>query len=379
MKAIQATIIACVALFTACGSVPTPDFAAGLMQREWVSFDIETQYSHKGEITYINKSHIILHNINDSTQEIALFFDEGESVLITPEKMTHIIPNNLEIAQFECGARFYDAAVVEAVDIYMDYFQMYYPMYDELGCTYKEKARRGIIDGDTTYIIKASKPKKECYSNGTCRLIDQPVWYTYSSRQKAVIKAQALIYARNEAIATLGNIDFGNKQAFIDSVFDLESDKYENYDRLPINTYYPTQVRYTQNSEMNDTVLDFPIIHLASGNTTTLRQMQGTTLLHYYGFRLNHDYYTTVQTLAGDVDNVVWLMPFSNNTERFNQLVEQENLGTNLYYCKGFTQYLTNHAKAFLINPDHKTQAVLHSNENTFGEWIARLKSEGNL
>lgn len=379
MRSILATIIACAALFSACKSCPTPDFAAELMQHEWVSFDIETQYYHKGEITHHNKCHTILHNINDSTQEIALFIDGGEAALITPKRMIHIMPDNLEIAQFDRESQFYDAGVGDVVSIYMKYFQMYYPLYDEVGCAYEEKAQRGIIDGDTTFIIKAIKPQKHCYSDGTCRLIDLPVWYTYNSRQKAVIKAQSILNARNKDISTLENIDFGNKRALIDSVFDIESDRYRNYELLPLNTYYPSRIRFTQNTDMSSTVLDFPLIHLASGDTTTLRQMQGTTLLYYYGFGLEHDRYSAVQTAVGSVDNVVWLMPFSNNTERLKQHAVQENLGTNLYYCKGLTRHLADGAasRAFLISSDHRTQSVLNLKENTFEEWIAKLKSEG--
>lgn len=345
---------------------------------EWISFDVETSYFHSGNCTPIGNCHVIIHNINDSVQEIALFNEDNEAILITPEAMIHIDPNYKCIARFQKDHEVYYSCVGMALQSHVDYFPMYYPLYDENRVVLDDKAKRKVQNGDTLYILKGTKTVKYCYPNGTCQLADKKIVYLYSCRQKSFIQAIHNDGVSGKEVSTISNIDYSVQSALIDSVFNIADKRYDDYERLSINEYYPHLTQYTRNTRMNDTVLDFPLVNLASGDTTSLRQMQGTTLLYFYNFYLDNEWYSTVESLGRRVaDSIIWLMPVSNNVERLNQLAAEERLGTNLYYAKGFTRHLIvdNNNQAYLISSDHKTVSIFNRIE-TFEEWMGKLLTE---
>ncbi len=363
-------------MLASCRSYGTDFLERGIMQNEeWISFDVETVNQYKGECLRSVNCHVIFHNINDSVQEIALFTKDGSSFLITPEEMTHIDPHYGLIARFRKGHMNYYGCVGMPLHNYVHYLSMYYPLYDDYSVVLSDKARRKLWKGDTIYIIEGTKTVKYCYTNGTCELKDEKTTYLYSCRQRAFLHSRHSYAFRGRETSTITHIDLNDQRALIDSVFNLADKRYDGYERLAINEYYPHLIEYTRNTEMNDTILDFPLVNLASGDTTSLRQMQGTTLLYFYNFYLDNEYYSTVETLGRQVaDNIIWLMPTSNNVERLNQMATGENLGSNLYYTKGLTRHLIadNHHQAYLIGPDHKTLSVFDRIE-TFEEWIQKL------
>ena len=141
------------------------------------------------------------------------------------------------------------------------------------------------------------------------------------------------------------------------------------YDRFSGNTYIQSCVS-TTNTETNDTVLDFPLVNVRSGDTVTLRQMQGTTLLHYAYFGMGKDYFLAPDAYAPQVQNIIMVFSNSNNAELMRSLYDSLELADNVYYAKGLTKEISiDFNRAILIGPDHKTVAVCPAGTD-FGKWI---------
>ena len=130
---------------------------------------------------------------------------------------------------------------------------------------------------------------------------------------------------------------------------------------------------------MNDTVLDFPLVNVRSGDTVTLRQMQGTTLVHMAWFDEGRESFVAPDAYSPQVRNVVMLFPNSNNVELMRSLCDSLGLDDNVYYAKGITKELSlqfNHA--ILIGPDHKTIAACPAGQD-FDKWIRETLKKNRI
>jgi hypothetical protein len=155
----------------------------------------------------------------------------------------------------------------------------------------------------------------------------------------------------------------------LDSIFNLDAPWYAKYDRFSGNSYIQSRVS-TTNTETNDTVLDFPLVNVRTGDTVTLRQMQGTTLLHYAYFGMGKDYFLVPDAYAPHIQNIVMVFPNSNNDELMRAVTDSLGLADNVYYAKGLTRVLSiDFNRAILIGEDHKTMATYPAGTD-FDKWI---------
>lgn len=347
-----------------------------LLGHEWVEFDVNTGlYMGRECINPQPNVHVIINNRSDSTQALYLFVGETEVIKITPTEMVHIMHDYRHIYTFPASGELYDDCIAMALQSYLDYFPMYYPSYDDWRLVLDGKVKRKKIeDSDTVYLIKGKKMERHCYADGYCKMKESAVIYRFSTKQGAFVEAQKPEKLRYSTKSKISNIHFDDQSNVVDSVFNIASKLYEEYDKIPADTYYYVATLFTTDTVMTDTVLDWPIVNLATGDTTTLRRMEGSTLLYLFNFNLDSSWYAEGQGATGIADTLVWLMPLSNNTERLQQIVDTYHLGRNIYYTKGFTQHLSNEYRAYLIDKNHHTAACFNQERISLKEWIEALK-----
>ena len=72
-----------------------------LMSHEWISFHVDKiRIEGKNMEPTIVGYDIVIHNVNDSVQEIASFHIDGESYMITPQWAKYVSTQNCDIAHY---------------------------------------------------------------------------------------------------------------------------------------------------------------------------------------------------------------------------------------------------------------------------------------
>ncbi len=119
-------------------------------------------------------------------------------------------------------------------------------------------------------------------------------------------------------------------------------------------------------------MLNYPLVNLATGETTTLGKQEGTTLLCFMDFYLDEDRYRKVETAAKGVDHVLWVMPSSRNVKKLNEIKLRNHLGDNIFYTKGFNQALSELNMFYFFDGNHRIVSF-HNWDNLEG-WLKATK-----
>ncbi len=340
-----------------------------VMSHEWISFHvdkyrIESKTVEPTEVGY----DIVIHNINDSVQEIASFNNDGDCILITPQWAKYVNTPTYDVAFYrnlpdgKLESQWYDDMVCMVLQYGINYFPMYYPAYNEwCFVNMPEKSSRyKLMDDGKTVRVKATCTQKHCYADH-CELVDDPITLYYDTERQMFVAGQHKAkWPNNWGFRyEIRDIRFDSRQSLLDSVFDLESPRYADYERSGGERFIPN--RYgSRNTEMTDTVLDFPLVHLRTGDTITLRQLKGTTLIRPANLYMRHsDYYLAPDAYAPQVQNLIMLFTESSNVGLMRGIADSLGLADNLYYAKGITMALDLlWHDVILIDPDHKTLAA---------------------
>ena len=224
-----------------------------------------------------------------------------------------------------------------------------------------------------------SYDKKRHFYNDSTESFDIPnyitITYYYNNVEKRLqyIHSRPMDYPGNEALEKKKievNITFEDNRNIIDSIFNFDQEKYKNYSRhnntdsLPISWTYHN----VKSEELNDTVLDYPIVSLADGNTTTLRSHNGWTLLYFWtlGCRpcfeemdslSNNSQKISLAYMEKHNIKLMMINPIAGNTESLLPVVGRFNINHILYHSKGFGNIFGTYKypTIVLISPDKKT------------------------
>ena len=372
-------IVFAMALLISCHRYDVGAFGDGVLRdREWLSFDVDRSTYLKGKCVGKRQAHVIINNVNDTIQNIAIFEENGDAIYVTADTMIHIDPNHQWIVRLTKEVDYYDDVVGQTLTTTMLYLPFHYLCYNPFFYTFDEVLGRTLRGTDTIYLIKGTQTIPVCYTDGTCRLEETHVKYTYNARLKTITEASVSFGIGKEKVKTvMSNLRFEDRSALIDSVFNLKSNRNTRYEQLPINEYYPHCTQYTTNTEINDTVLDFPLVNVLLGDTLHIRDLNGGTMLYFYNFNLNRDVYQMVENESREVENLIWIMPDCDNADGLKELVAREHLGKNLYHAKGFSRHILidNRHQAYWLGYNHHTESVYDRRES-FTEWIEHLKIE---
>ncbi|MBP9990367.1 MAG: hypothetical protein KBT45_02940 [Bacteroidales bacterium] len=334
-------------LFMSCNNSKTVEYTPALdvfSQHEWVSFTTKTSCYEKGEWQFDRYcSQVIIHNA-DTSREIAFIKDNGIIVLLTPDKITHIDLNYQVVATYNSDNEFYEELAIDMLQGPLDFFPMIYESDLTTVVSYGTKATiEKVTEDDTLYAFPATKLEKHCYTNGKCKLKDAPITLIYSTQNGCFVEArqsQFELFKRSEIISTISNIKFDDRSQLIDSLFNLEN--YKDFEFVSDTNYLPDRI-WSSNTEANEEVLNYPIVNLRTGDTVTLGKMNGNIVLCLFNFYLDEEIYNKVESTLADADNVVWLIPSSNNVKKLTELANANHWGDDIYYTKGFNLILADY------------------------------------
>ena len=223
-----------------------------------------------------------------------------------------------------------------------------------------------------------SYDKKRHFYNDSTESFDIPnyitITYYYNNVEKRLqyIHSRPMDYPGNEALEKKKievNITFEDNRNIIDSIFNFDQEKYKNYSRhnntdsLPLSWTYQN----VESEKLNDTVLDYPIVSLADGNTTTLRSHNGWTMLYFWTLGCG-PCFEEMNSLSNNTEKIgleymekhniklMMINPIAGNTETLLPVVGRFNINHILYHSKGFGNIFGTYKypTIVLISPDKK-------------------------
>ena len=353
------------------------------LSNEWISFDIKWLYYVDGKLKYEPvDSKVIIHNANDTTREIAVFdnnYYSNTATMLNSERAILVDNSYGFISHQVYKTEPYNEIAMSTLQNLMNYFPMYFPHDYASIVTYSDSTLGYTIniDNDTIYIIPATITEKLCYGENYCELINSSLELGYSTKYKTFVQAKEVkkwyegdYYNEYE----ISNIDFGNKENFLDSVFDIKGEQWKDYEIVSANEFLPTQYACS-NRTVNDSVLNYPLINVFSGDTITLGEMNGCTLLHYFSLTYDKEYFEKVNNGSKNVvDNCIWLMPHSANINKIKDFAQKNNMGKNVYYAKDFKRYYLYGLKnVFLFDKKHQIIGTSRYISGDVNKWINKI------
>lgn len=224
-----------------------------------------------------------------------------------------------------------------------------------------------------------SYDNKSHFYNDSTESFDIPnyitITYYYNNVEKRLqyIHSRPMDYPGNEALEKKKievNITFEDNRNIIDSIFNFDQEKYKNYSRYNNTDSLPLSWTYhnVKSEELNDTVLDYPIVSLADGNTTTLRSHNGWTMLYFWTLGCG-PCFEEMNSLSNNTEKIgleymekhniklMMINPIAGNTETLLPVVGRFNINHILYHSKGFGNIFGTYKypTIVLISPDKKT------------------------
>lgn len=257
---------------------------------EWLSFDMQWEQYSQGDFLWTMTHHVILHYghnqdmvfVDDPfhyeyfkiTKSSAVTIDEGENKIITYKR--------------KFGGQYNDMGVFQHLGNYNEYL-WYYMMpfrnrfvlpsafnlkeYSDL-CNGNDSIREYIGNGATGYYYD--------YVDSIRKEVTREV-YSYVNNNTNVLDSIRINYIVDNEISSqriirISNLRYDDRQQFIDSIFDPSDSKYAKFSRHDEKN---PENPWTENHEINDKVLQFPLVNL-DGDTTTLAENKGWVLLNVW-------------------------------------------------------------------------------------------------
>ena len=344
-----------------------------VLNHEWVSFFVKTSYYENGVLQYdILNSQVMIHNAPDIAQrQLVVVNEDGSCARLTSDNIIYINPNYKTVGQYASNNIFYEELCMDILQEALEYFPMYYISYAGSLITYANKTTEyEVIDNDTLYAIPATKQEKHCHSNGTCELKEIPITLYFSNKSDGFVMAKKVVSkwpVRKEFVSSISDITFDDCASITDSMFCENFTRYVGYDFVSGDDYLP--YRYTtDNTEGTDDVVRYPLVNLSTGDTTTLANMTGNTLLCLFNFNLDEDTYKMVEHAAKRLNNIIWLMPASNNVDKLKEMSDTNHFTANIYYTKGFNRVLSILNRYYLFDSNHRV--VSFNNGSKVEQWL---------
>lgn len=238
-----------------------------------------------------------------------------------------------------------------------------------------------IING-ITYTVLTKDDMSSHFFNDSTQEFDIPnyrtIKYYYSPAHDRLqfIVSLPMDYPNNEALGTHRydiSISYENCQAHIDSVINFENPCYRTFTRHnnTDNTPLSWQWRSTENSQLTDEVLNFPIISM-NGDTTSFGQLPGWLLVDfwytgckpcYIQMRQLHDDSSILQLLQEKGIHFMMINPLAANATSLLPIVEKYGLEPYTYHAKGLSNVfgIKSMPRLVLISPDKKRYFDLKS------------------
>lgn len=353
--------------FCSCASQYSDySFLVSFHQPEWLSFTANT-YIVRGskKLNDYGSWRVIVHTAD--TNQMVVLLKDNEAYRITKDSVQYVDKRYKEIATYhniydqitDDGLTFYMVLAGDALQGALELLPMY---YDKLGFSVvslpDDPAMCGKTNEGSRILVRASLSQKIC-TDKQCYIIDTPMELYYNCKNGFFDSASAKLplSIRRKKVCKLKDIDTTYRYGhLIDSIFDFSSRTYHDY--AYSNSSYLLSRQATSNVEMNDSILDYPLINISSGDTATLRELEGWTLIQlmeYYD-SCSNDLIQEAMQFSDEIDNIVCIMTHDDGIEKYQSIAKRNNWPGTVYCGKGLHKFLSNYAACYyLISPQKET------------------------
>lgn len=303
--------------------------------------------------------------------------DESRIIVLRKDKYVEINKDNRELTivnNRKTGRRFYSSLRYnEEKNHYCLHYYLYsMPRITSWSMptitTYSEETVRGNKTfkyvAKNTYQATSSNGEKIDVSETTEFWIDSNNLEMDSLICKVIQSyddGKIVVITHKEFMSTTKSFDF----CAFEKLLSIDNPIYKNYSRHDENNL-PYSNRRTTNKEMNDKILDFPLINL-TGDQTTINQQNGWVLLDFWQFGCP-SCFAQFRKFAQENDSlgstileqnnvaILSIHPYSDNMEIIGQVGEKYKVTKYLHSAKGMNTQLeiNGYPTYYLISPDKR-------------------------
>ena len=183
----------------------------------------------------------------------------------------------------------------------------------------------------------------------------------------------------------LKSLSFRDRSTYLDSVFDFDNPQYKNYSRHT-ESFLPYSRRGTWKSEIDSSLLDFPIVNLHN-DTTSINKLDGFLLLNFWGFGCQPCYENLLKykqqkdslgyrILENNGIKIMAINYLSNNNELIAKIGKKTETTDIMYSAKGMREFINIPyiGYYYLFSPD---KHVIYETDN-LGDYSELLKAKAD-
>lgn len=330
------------------------DFQKEIRSHEWVSFDVAAKTFENGELYNVNQTATVI--IHNNPNYLAIFYPDHR-LFISVDSAIYIHDYYQETATYISGYDKMDRCnnlLVPEIQTVLSMFSAYSPIIETQSWAKVDGAQaRAKING-SHYAVKGKQTVKYC-TDVECFLVEEPITFFFDTTTYVLDSVASII--GNDGLSTsqiVYNISYDNKQQLIDSVFTLDNPKYKDYSYQNDKT---TGYIYSRSScaRVDSTFINFPFINVETKDTTTLKDFKGWTLMCLW-YMFNGEAFPKYNTEKMEgldfLDNIIYVMPYSNRIEETKKLIENFGISHQTYCAKMLSSKLNiGQDSYFLISP----------------------------
>lgn len=373
---------------------------------EWVSFELVTEMQKDDSTLWISRENVVLHYDGKNPVIFSEWMGEdggGRSEWMDKDKFIKVDHDSQEITRYDNKKVFWDDyhsyGTTEFIPHIFHYLSYYlFPMRKQMGngmmvfLVKEVKSQESVVVKGNSYTrFHGTSSTASAYDPKTGKRVlvyNEVDWFVNDTTGvlDSVFSVQyPLDFENRKEYISLRNIDFSDKRNYIETVFDLDSPRYDKYSRHNSDNP-PLSKAYSSNKSMTDDLLNYPLRKL-DGSETTIAQTNGWLLLNFWSINCQPcvahlkemgqekdslgNYYLETQGVK-----VLAINHRSNNVELIRSIAEKTNTFEIVYYANGMGGVIDIPMLGYyyLVSPDKQ---IVYETYN-LGDYSELLEGKAN-
>lgn len=373
---------------------------------EWVSFELVTEMQKDDSTLWISHENVVLHYDGKNPVIFSEWMGEdggSRSEWMDKDKFIKVDHASQEITRYDNKKVFWDDyhsyGTTEFIPHIFHYLSYYlFPMRKQMGngmmvfLVKEVKSQESVVVKGNSYTrFHGTSSTASAYDPKTGKRVlvyNEVDWFVNDATGvlDSVFSVQyPLDFENRKEYISLRNIDFSDKRNYIETVFDLDSPRYDKYSRHNSDNP-PLSKAYSSNKSMTDDLLNYPLRKL-DGSETTIAQTNGWLLLNFWSINCQPcvahlkemgqekdslgNYYLETQGVK-----VLAINHRSNNVELIRSIAEKTNTFEIVYYANGMGSVIDIPMLGYyyLVSPDKQ---IVYETYN-LGDYSELLEGKAN-
>lgn len=373
---------------------------------EWVSFELVTEMQKDDSTLWISHENVVLHYDGKNPVIFSEWMGEdggSRSEWMDKDKFIKVDHASQEITRYDNKKVFWDDyhsyGTTEFIPHIFHYLSYYlFPMRKQMGngmmvfLVKEVKSQESVVVKGNSYTrFHGTSSTASAYDPKTGKRVpvyNEVDWFVNDATGvlDSVFSVQyPLDFENRKEYISLRNIDFSDKRNCIETVFDLDSPRYDKYSRHNSDNP-PLSKAYSSNKSMTDDLLNYPLRKL-DGSETTIAQTNGWLLLNFWSINCQPcvahlkemgqekdslgNYYLETQGVK-----VLAINHRSNNVELIRSIAEKTNTFEIVYYANGMGGVIDIPMLGYyyLVSPDKQ---IVYETYN-LGDYSELLEGKAN-